>query len=142
MVIVISVAVTCAIVIILNIIMFFRDSRFKRRFENNVGHKLKNLTDDNYYLNQDVNKLKSELDKTKSSIDSLHSLFMDMKVEVSKESLTVDKHFKDMGDKVDLALISIRNIQNNFLNREDEEGVWIWKIRSYFYLVRFYFHLA
>lgn len=123
MVIVISVAVTCAIVIILNIIMFFRDSRFKRRFENNVGHKLKNLTDDNYYLNQDVNKLKSELDKTKSSIDSLHSLFMDMKVEVSKESLTVDKHFKDMGDKVDLALIFIRNIQNNFLNREDEEGV-------------------
>lgn len=123
MVIVISVAVTCAIVIILNIIMFFRDSRFKRRFENNVGYKLKNLTDDNYYLNQDVNKLKSELDKTKSSIDSLHSLFMDMKVEVSKESLTVDKHFKDMGDKVDLALISIRNIQNNFLNREDEEGV-------------------
>lgn len=123
MVIVISVAVTCAIVIILNIIMFFRDSRFKRRFENNVGHKLKNLTDDNYYLNQDVNKLKSELDKTKSSIDSLHSLFMDMKVEVSKESLTVDKHFEDMGDKVDLALISIRNIQNNFLNREDEEGV-------------------
>ena len=123
MVIVISVAVTCAIVIILNIIMFFRDSRFKRRFENNVGHKLKNLTDDNYYLNQDVNKLKSELDKTKSSIDSLHSLFMDMKVEVSKEFLTVDKHFKDMGDKVDLALISIRNIQNNFLNREDEEGV-------------------
>lgn len=123
MVIVISVAVTCAIVIILNIVMFFRDSRFKRRFENNVGHKLKNLIDDNYYLNQDVNKLKSELDKTKSSIDSLHSLFMDMKVEVSKESLTVDKHFKDMGDKVDLALISIRNIQNNFLNREDEEGV-------------------
>lgn len=123
MVIVISVAVTCAIVIILNIIMFFRDSRFKCRFENNVGHKLKNLTDDNYYLNQDVNKLKSELDKTKSSIDSLHSLFMDMKVGVSKESLTVDKHFKDMGDKVDLALISIRNIQNNFLNREDEEGV-------------------
>lgn len=123
MVIVISVAVTCAIVIILNIIMFFRDSRFKRRFENNVGHKLKNLTDDNYYLNQDVNKLKSELDKTKSSIDSLHSLFMDMKVEVLKESLTVDKHFKDMGDKVDLALISIRNIQNNFLNREDEEEV-------------------
>ena len=123
MVIVISVAVTCAIVIILNIIMFFRDSRFKRRFENNVGHKLKNLTDDNYYLNQDVNKLKSELDKTKSSIDSLHSLFMDMKVEVSKESLTVDKHFKDMGDKVDLALISIRNIQNNFLNREYEEEV-------------------
>ena len=123
MIIVISVAVTCAIVIILNIIMFFRDSRFKRRFENNVGHKLKNLTDDNYYLNQDVNKLKSELDKNKSSIDSLHSLFMDMKVEVSKESLTVDKHFKDMGDKVDLALISIRNIQNNFLNREDEEGV-------------------
>ena len=123
MVIVISVAVTCAIVIILNIIMFFRDSRFKRRFENNVGHKLKNLTDDNYYLNQDVNKLKSDLDKPKSSIDSLHSLFMDMKVEVSKEFLTVDKHFKDMGDKVDLALISIRNIQNNFLNREDEEGV-------------------
>ena len=123
MVIVISVAVTCVIVIILNIIMFFRDSRFKRRFENNVGHKLKNLTDDNYYLNQYVNKLKSDLDKTKSSIDSLHSLFMDMKVEVSKESLTVDKHFKDMGDKVDLALISIRNIQNNFLNREDEEGV-------------------
>lgn len=123
MVIVISVAVTCAIVVILNIIMFFRDSRFKRRFENNVGHKLKNLTDDNYYLNQDVNKLKSDLDKTKSSIDSLHSLFMDMKVEVSKEFLTVDKHFKDMGDKVDLALISIRNIQNNFLNREDEEGV-------------------
>ena len=123
MVIVISVAVTCAIVIILNIVMFFRDSRFKRRFENNVGYKLKNLIDDNYYLNQDVNKLKSELDKTKSSIDSLHSLFMDMKVEVSKESLTVDKHFKDMGDKVDLALISIRNIQNNFLNREDEEGV-------------------
>ena len=123
MVIVISVAVTCVIVIILNIIMFFRDSRFKRRFENNVGHKLKNLTDDNYYLNQDVNKLKSDLDKTKSSIDSLHSLFMDMKVEVSKEFLTVDKHFKDMGDKVDLALISIRNIQNNFLNREDEEGV-------------------
>lgn len=123
MVIVISVAVTCVIVIILNIIMFFRDSRFKRRFENNVGHKLKNLTDDNYYLNQYVNKLKSDLDKTKSSIDSLHSLFMDMKVEVSKEFLTVDKHFKDMGDKVDLALISIRNIQNNFLNREDEEGV-------------------
>lgn len=142
MVIVISVAVTCAIVIILNIVMFFRDSRFKRRFENNVGYKLKNLIDDNYYLNQDVNKLKSELDKTKSSIDSLHSLFMDMKVEVSKESLTVDKHFKDMGDKVDLALISIRNIQNNFLNREDEEGVWFWKIRSYFYLVHFYFHLA
>lgn len=123
MIIVISVAVTCAIVIILNIVMFFRDSRFKRRFENNFSYKLKNLTDDNYYLNQDVNKLKSELDKTKSSIESLHTLFMDMKVEVSKESLTVDKNLKDMNNKIDLALISIRNIQNNFLNREDEEGV-------------------
>jgi len=123
MIIVISVAVTCVIVVILNIIMFFRDSRFKRRFENNVSYKLKNLTDDNYYLNQDVNKLKSELVKTKSSIDSLHSLFMDMKVEVSKDSLNVDKHFKDIDDKVDLALISIKNIQNNFLNFEDKEGV-------------------
>lgn len=123
MIIVISVAVTCVIVVILNIIMFFRDSRFKRRFENNVSYKLKNLTDDNYYLNQDVNKLKSELAKTKSSIDSLHSLFMDMKVEVSKDFLNVDKHFKDIDDKVDLALISIKNIQNNFLNFEDKEGV-------------------
>lgn len=123
MIIVISVAATCAIVVILNIIMFFRDSRFKRRFENNISYKLKTLTDDNYYLNQDVNKLKSELSKTKSSIDSLHSLFMDMKVEVSKDLLNVDKHFKDIDDKVDLALISIKNIQNNFLNLEDKEGV-------------------
>ena len=123
MIIVFSVALTCAIVIILNIIMFFRDSKFKRRFENNVGYKLKNLTDDNYYLNQDVNKLKSDLDKVKSSVDSLHSFFMDLKVEVSKDSLNVDRHFKDVDSKVDLALVSIKNIQTNFLDREDKQGV-------------------
>lgn len=123
MIIVFSVAVTCAILIILNSAMVIRDSKFKRRFEDNVAYKLKNLTDDNYYLNQDINKLKSDLVNTKSSIDSLHSLFMDIKVEVSKDSLNVDKHFKDIDSKVDLALISIKNIQTNFLNFENKEGV-------------------
>ena len=123
MLIVFSVAVTCAIVIILNVVMFFRDSKFKRIFENNVGYKLKNLTDDNYYLNQDINKLKSELDKTKSSIDSLHQLFMDLKVEMSKDSLNVDRRLQDVDTKVDLALLSINNIQTNFLNHFDSSEV-------------------
>ena len=119
MIIVISVAVTCAIVIILNMVMFFKDSRFKRRFENNVGYKLKNLMDDNYYLNQDVNKLKSDSENFKSELMNLHNMLMDFKVESSTDSLNNNKRFKDLDAKVDLMLLSVRNIQDSFLSKEE-----------------------
>ena len=119
MIIVISVAVTCAIVVILNIVMFFRDLKFKRRFENNIRSKMKDFSDDYYFLTQDVDKLKSNSENFKSELMNLHNMLMDFKVESSTDSLNNNKHFKDLDNKIDLMLISVKNIQDNFLSKEE-----------------------
>lgn len=119
MIIVISVAVTCSIVVILNIVMFFRDLQFKRRFKNNIHSKIDNLCDDYYFLTQDVDKLKSNSENFKSELMNLHNMLMDFKVESSTDSLNNNKRFKDLDAKVDLMLLSVRNIQDSFLSKEE-----------------------
>ena len=114
---IISVITTCSIIIILNIVMVVRDAKFKRRFENNMHFKVKKLEEDNYYLN----KLNSDMTTVKDELMNIHQNLMDMKVEFSKDALVVNKHFSDIDVKVDLALISIKNIQNRLVNQEEGE---------------------
>ena len=118
---ILSVVTTCSIIIILNIVMVVRDAKFKRRFEDNMHFKVKKLEEDNYYLNQDINKLNSDVTTVKDELMNIHQNLMDMKVEFSKDALVVNKHFSDIDVKVDLALISIKNIQDKLVNQE--EGV-------------------
>ena len=118
---IISVVTTCSIIIILNVVMVVRDAKFKRRFEDNMHFKVKKLEEDNYYLNQDINKLNSDMTTVKDELMNIHQNLMDMKVEFSKDALVVNKHFSDVDVKVDLALISIKNIQDKLVNQE--EGV-------------------
>lgn len=121
---IISVITTCSIIIILNIVMVVRDVKFKRRFEDNMHFKVKKLEEDSYYLNQDINKLNSDMTTVKDELMNIHQNLMDMKVEFSKDALVVNKHFSDVDVKLDLALISIKNIKNiqdKLVNQE--EGV-------------------
>ena len=50
---------------------------------------------------------------------NLHNMLMDFKVESSTDSLNNNKHFKDLDNKIDLMLISVKNIQDSFLSKEE-----------------------
>ena len=114
----ISVLITCIILIIINVMMSVRDSKFKRNFENNFDSKVKYLMTNDLRLNEDIDKLKSNNVDIKNEIMQIHQILMDIKVDSSTDSLTFNKRFRDIDVKVDLALMSIKNIQDSYLNKE------------------------
>ena len=114
----ISVLITCIILIIINVMMSVRDSKFKCNFENNFDSKVKYLMTNDLRLNEDIDKLKSNNVDIKNEIMQIHQILMDIKVDSSTDSLTFNKRFRDIDVKVDLALMSIKNIQDSYLNKE------------------------
>ena len=114
----ISVLMTCIILIIINVMMSIRDSKFKRDFENNFDSKVKYLMSNDLRLNEDIDKLKLNNVDIKNEIMQIHQILMDIKVDSSTDSLTFNKRFRDIDVKVDLALMSIKNIQDSYLNKE------------------------
>ena len=57
MIITISVVTTCVILLSLNIYSAIKDSIFRKRFVDEFNFKLKQLSEEQYYLKIDVSKL-------------------------------------------------------------------------------------
>ena len=114
----VSVVVTCIVLVIINVIMSVRDSKFKQKFESQFDSKVKHLMTSNLRLNEEIDKLKLEHVDLKNEIMHIHHTLMDIKVELSTDSLNFNKNFREIEIKVDLALISIKNIQDSYLASE------------------------
>ena len=114
----VSVVVTCIVLVIINVIMSIRDSKFKQKFESQFDSKVKHLMTNNLRLNEEIDKLKLEHVDFKNEIMHIHHTLMDIKVELSTDSLNFNKNFREIEIKVDLALISIKNIQDSYLASE------------------------
>lgn len=117
MIIIISVVTTCVILLSLNVYSVVKDSMFRKRFINDFDFKLKQLSDEQYYLKTDLSKLEKSVTNLSQNMDNVKSLSLVAMMDLSDLNSKLD----DMDKRVGLALMSINTLQSNFLDNMDIE---------------------
>ena len=117
MIITISVVTTCVILLSLNVYSVVKDSIFRKRFINDFDFKLKQLSEEQYYLKIDLSKLEKSVDNLYQNMDNVKSLSSVAMMDLSDLNSKLD----DMDKRVGLALMSINTLQSNFLDNMDIE---------------------
>jgi hypothetical protein len=117
MIITISVVTTCVILLSLNVYSVIKDSRFRKRFLNDFDFKLKQLSEEQYYLKTDLSKLEKSVNNLYQNMDNVKSLSSVAMMDLSDLNSKLD----DMDKRVGLALMSINTLQSNFLDNMDIE---------------------
>lgn len=117
MIITISVVTTCVILLSLNVYSVVKDSIFRKRFINDFDFKLKQLSEEQYYLKIDLSKLEKSLNNLYQNMDNVKSLSSVAMMDLSDLNSKLD----DMDKRVGLALMSINTLQSNFLDNMDIE---------------------
>lgn len=117
MIITISVVTTCVILISLNVYSVVKDSIFRKRFINDFDFKLKQLSEEQYYLKIDLSKLEKSVNNLYQNMDNVKSLSSVAMMDLSDLNSKLD----DMDKRVGLALMSINTLQSNFLDNMDIE---------------------
>lgn len=117
MIITISVVTTCVILLSLNVYLVIKDSRFRKRFLNDFDFKLKQLSEEQYYLKTDLSKLEKSVNNLYQNMDNVKSLSSVAMMDLSDLNSKLD----DMDKRVGLALMSINTLQSNFLDNMDIE---------------------
>lgn len=117
MIITISVVTTCVILLSLNVYSVVKDSIFRKRFINDFDFKLKQLSEEQYYLKIDLSKLEKSVNNLYQNMDNVKSLNSVAMMDLSDLNSKLD----DMDKRVGLALMSINTLQSNFLDNMDIE---------------------
>lgn len=117
MIITISVVTTCVILLSLNVYSVVKDSIFRKRFINDFDFKLKQLSEEQYYLKIDLSKLEKSVNNLYQNMDNVKSLSSVAMMDLSDLNSKLD----DMDKRVGLALMSINTLQSNFLDNMDIE---------------------
>lgn len=117
MIITISVVTTCVILLSLNVYSVIKDSRFRKRFLNDFDFKLKQLSEEQYYLKTDLSKLEKSVTNLSQNMDNVKSLNSVAMMDLSD----LNSKLGDMDKRVGLALMSINTLQSNFLDNMDIE---------------------
>lgn len=117
MIITISVVTTCVILLSLNVYSVIKDSRFRKRFLNDFDFKLKQLSEEQYYLKTDLSKLEKSVTNLSQNMDNIKSLNSVAMMDLSD----LNSKLGDMDKRVGLALMSINTLQSNFLDNMDIE---------------------
>jgi hypothetical protein len=110
MIITISVVATCVILIVLNVYLVIKDYFDKQNIENFMSRRVKRISDDMFYMDQELTILKRNVDALRVDIVKLTSNPQDI-VDLSM----INNEITTLESKVDLALMSIKTIQDNFL---------------------------
>lgn len=110
MIITISVVTTCVILLSLNVYSVVKDSIFRKRFINDFDFKLKQLSEEQYYLKIDLSKLEKSVNNLYQNMDNVKSLSSVAMMDLSDLNSKLD----DMDKRVGLALMSINTLQSNF----------------------------
>lgn len=117
MIITISVVTTCVILLSLNVYSVVKDSIFRKRFINDFDFKLKQLSEEQYYLKIDLSKVEKSVNDLSQNMDNVKSLNSVTMMDLSDLNSKLD----DMDKRVGLALMSINTLQSNFLDNMDIE---------------------
>ena len=117
MIITISVVATCVILLSLNIYSAIKDSICRKRFVDDINFKLKQLSEEQYYLKIDVSKLENSVNDLSQSVDNIKSLNSTALMDISDLNSKLD----DVDKRVGLSLMSINTLQSNFLDNMDIE---------------------
>lgn len=117
MIITISVVTTCVILLSLNVYSVVKDSIFRKSFINDFDFKLKQLSEEQYYLKIDLSKLENSVNNLYQNMDNVKSLSSVAMMDLSDLNSKLD----DMDKRVGLALMSINTLQSNFLDNMDIE---------------------
>ena len=83
MIITISVVATCVILLSLNVYSVIKDSRFRKRFMNDFDFKLKQLSEEQYYLRTDLSKLENSVNDLSKCVDNIKSLSSTVAMDLS-----------------------------------------------------------
>lgn len=110
MIITISVVATCVILIVLNVYLVIKDYFDKKHIENFMSRRVKRISDDMFYMDQELTVLKRNVDALRVDIVRLTSNPRDI-VDLSM----INNEITTLESKVDLASLSIKTIQDNFL---------------------------
>lgn len=117
MIITISVVATCVILLSLNVYSVIKDSIFRKRFMNDFDFKLKQLSEEQYYLRTDLSKLENSVNDLSKCVDNIKSLSSTVAMDLSDLNSKLD----DVDKRVGLSLMSINTLQSNFLDNMDIE---------------------
>lgn len=117
MIITISVVATCVILLSLNVYSVIKDSIFRKRFMNDFDFKLKQLSEEQYYLKTDLSKLENSVNDLSKCVDNIKSLSSIVAMDLSDLNSKLD----DVDKRVGLSLMSINTLQSNFLDNMDIE---------------------
>lgn len=113
MIITISVVTTCIILVALNIYLAVKDYFDKQNIENFMSRKVKRISEDMFYVDQNISQLKINVDSLREDLVRLANNveqgdFSDVNVRLVK-----------VENEVNLALASIQTIQNVFLQKDE-----------------------
>ena len=115
MIITISVVTTCIILVVLNIYLAVKDYFDKQNIENFMSRKVKRISEDMFYVDQNISQLKINVDSLREDLVRLANNveqgdFSDVNIRLVK-----------VEDKVNLALASIQTIQEGFLQNDETD---------------------
>ena len=113
MIITISVVTTCIILVALNIYLAVKDYFDKQNIENFMSRKVKRISEDMFYVDQNISQLKINVDSLREDLVRLAN-----NVEQGDFS-DVNVRLVNVENKVNLALASIQTIQNVFLQKDE-----------------------
>ena len=114
MVITISVVLTCIILVSLNIYMAIKDYFDKENTISWTKRRVKRMSDDLFYMDQDIAVIKKNVESLRVDIVKLTSNPTDV-VDMS----VIESRLSELESKTELALMSVNTIQNNFLQNLD-----------------------
>ena len=112
MIITISVVTTCVILVALNIYLAVKDYFDKQNIENFMSRKVKRISEDMFYVDQNISQLKINVDSLREDLVRLAN-----NVEQGDFS-DVNVRLVNVENKVNLALASIQTVQNVFLQKD------------------------
>lgn len=115
MIIPITIVTTCVVLICINIYMAINDAKSKRKLFNEIEWKLKNLYEDCYNNNTDIELLKNRIDTILSEMINLKTFTSSSAMNVSECQLKL----MDVETKLNLALLSINTLQSDMLKSID-----------------------
>ncbi len=116
MIITISVVTTCVILVALNIYLVVKDYFDKQNIENFMSRKVKRISEDMFYVDQDIFQLKKNVDSLREDLVRLAN-----DVEHKGDFSDVNIRLVKVEDKVNLALASIQTIQEGFLQKDETD---------------------
>lgn len=121
MVITISVVLTCIILVSLNIYMAIKDYFDKENTISWTKRRVKRMSDDLFYMDQDIAVIKKNVESLRVDIVKLTSNPTDV-VDMS----IIESRLSELESKTELALMSVNTIQNNFLQNLDAKVEEVW----------------